>query len=357
MDATTHGDLTRVPLAYPLAPVDGPRLVLAGCEHPVRPRHRRPLGRVPHAACAECGGRPRRSRVRRPLGSRARRARRGAAGRPHAGARGRLQRRLGGAAAQAREPRRLHRRPRAHRASCGRWTSPTRPTWPAAGTSPRAPVHRVPFAEPGRPPAARRRPARRRRRDRAQLRAGRGVGGPLPRRPRRRRAAPAGARLRVETGGPRPPRPIRRATAPATRGAPAARRRRGAAHRGRPARGGRPAGPLAGGARGGRTTPWPSSGWRATRGCTPARPATCAGTTPSAARAPGSAGGGGPCGGSLDQGLEQRASLGLLCMPLHRQPEPGGRVLHGLERAVLVPRRGDEPGAVEAFLGVTAWWW
>ncbi len=56
MDATAHGDLTRVPLAYPLAPVDGPRLVLAGCEHPVRPRHRGRLGASLTAACEVCGG-------------------------------------------------------------------------------------------------------------------------------------------------------------------------------------------------------------------------------------------------------------------------------------------------------------
>lgn len=55
MDATTHGDLTRVPLAYPLEPVDGPRLVLAGCEHPVRPRHRRPLAAALTPACEVCG--------------------------------------------------------------------------------------------------------------------------------------------------------------------------------------------------------------------------------------------------------------------------------------------------------------
>jgi hypothetical protein len=55
MDAS-HGDLTQVPLAYPLSPVDGPRLLLAGCEHLVRPRARRPLGasRTPHGP--DCTG-------------------------------------------------------------------------------------------------------------------------------------------------------------------------------------------------------------------------------------------------------------------------------------------------------------
>jgi hypothetical protein len=53
MDAT-HGDLTRTPLAYPLDPVAGPRLVLAGCEHPVRPRHGHGLGRASAATCPEC---------------------------------------------------------------------------------------------------------------------------------------------------------------------------------------------------------------------------------------------------------------------------------------------------------------
>ncbi len=47
MDAT-HGDLTRVPLAYPLAPVDGPRLLLACCERVVRPRRPLTASRTPH---------------------------------------------------------------------------------------------------------------------------------------------------------------------------------------------------------------------------------------------------------------------------------------------------------------------
>ncbi len=57
MDAM-HGDLTRAPLAYPLVPVDGPRLVLAGCEHPVRPRHGHPLGRARATSCPACAELP-----------------------------------------------------------------------------------------------------------------------------------------------------------------------------------------------------------------------------------------------------------------------------------------------------------
>ena len=63
-----HGDLTRVPLAYPLAPVEGPRLVLAGCEHPVRLRRSRPVAASPTPSCAHCGA-DLSGPVRRPLGA------------------------------------------------------------------------------------------------------------------------------------------------------------------------------------------------------------------------------------------------------------------------------------------------
>jgi hypothetical protein len=51
---STHGDLTRAPLSYPLDPVGGPRLLLAGCEHPVRPRRSRGLGAARWRTCTEC---------------------------------------------------------------------------------------------------------------------------------------------------------------------------------------------------------------------------------------------------------------------------------------------------------------
>jgi hypothetical protein len=50
----TDGDLTRVPLAYPLAPVDGPRLLLAGCEHPVRQPRGKPLAASRAPWCDAC---------------------------------------------------------------------------------------------------------------------------------------------------------------------------------------------------------------------------------------------------------------------------------------------------------------
>ncbi|MBM6405625.1 hypothetical protein JQN72_15385 [Phycicoccus sp. CSK15P-2] len=48
------GDLTHAPLAYPGEPVAGPRLVLADCEHVVRPRLR--LGASQSPWCATCSG-------------------------------------------------------------------------------------------------------------------------------------------------------------------------------------------------------------------------------------------------------------------------------------------------------------
>jgi hypothetical protein len=51
-----HGDLTRTPLAYPLAAATGPRLVLDDCEHPIRPRHSAALGTARTTACPACAG-------------------------------------------------------------------------------------------------------------------------------------------------------------------------------------------------------------------------------------------------------------------------------------------------------------
>ncbi len=49
-----QGDLRRSPLAYPLEPVAGPRLVLAGCDHPIRPRLWRRLASAATASCPRC---------------------------------------------------------------------------------------------------------------------------------------------------------------------------------------------------------------------------------------------------------------------------------------------------------------